>query len=277
MTKVDIDEIIKSFDILKPYLMDLFENEVTFEIVDREKCLRYVPNNKIPLQVDEGEPIPTDSVDNKCQREKKSVQKVVPKELYGQALKVISSPIIDKKGKVIGSISIGRSLDKQEKIRNLSQDLSESLINISNNINEMSKSIQSIAYSSQAISKNIKSAYDETKETDEIISFIKNIAFQTNLLGLNAAIEASRAGEAGKGFNIVAKEIRKLSQSSNESISKINDVLKNIQQTISDISEDIQNTNNVFQSYSDSIQEINTSVEELSSTSQTLNELASIF
>ena len=70
--------------------------------------------------------------------------------------------------------------------------------------------------------KEVLSKVDKnSKDTDGILSFI-----QTNMLGLNAAIEAARAGDAGRGFKVVATEIRKLSTSTSESVKKVDSVLK---------------------------------------------------
>jgi methyl-accepting chemotaxis protein len=92
--------------------------------------------------------------------------------------------------------------------------------------NQMDHIQQSVQYSSEVISSlEIKS-----QEISEIIILITSIANQTNLLALNASIEAARAGEHGKGFAIVAEEVRKLAEQSNEAAINIQALISAIQQ-----------------------------------------------
>ena len=124
------------------------------------------------------------------------------------------------------------------------------------------------------IKEKTDEAFESTKNTDEILGLIKGIASQTNLLGLNASIEAARAGEMGRGFSVVAEEIRKLSNSSNESISRIDSIIKNISMSVTDVNSNVEKANEVYAKQSRAIEEINTAISELKGIADMLESLA---
>ncbi|MBQ3422980.1 MAG: methyl-accepting chemotaxis protein [Romboutsia sp.] len=104
-----------------------------------------------------------------------------------------------------------------------------------NEMNELSESVSNIEDSFKVFYSKISNFGKDINKIDEITSLINSIAEQTNLLALNAAIEAARAGEAGKGFAVVADEIRHLAEQVKDSVENISNLIGVISKNTNDI------------------------------------------
>jgi methyl-accepting chemotaxis protein len=132
----------------------------------------------------------------------------------------------------------------------------------------------------QDVATDIQEIARESEGLLEINAVMENIASQTNLLSMNAAIEAAHAGEAGKGFAVVADEIRKLAESSGEQSKTISTVLKKIHDSIDKITKSTDNVLNKFEAIdggvrtvSDQTENIRNAMEEQSVGSQQILEV----
>ena len=277
ITDVKQHEIMDAFNKIVPYFKIFFEDDVLIGIYNTTNSLFYTSPESIKSTYKVGDKVPEGSAAYTCMKENRVINKLVGKEAFGVPIKAIAIPLKNDKGEVVGSLGIAKSLEKQTAISDLSQNLSLSLTQISSALGQISIGIQNAGKSSEDILKNIKSTNDKTKDTDSVLEFIRNVANKTNLLGLNAVIESSRAGDAGKGFSDDAKEIRKLSSSSSDSIKKIEGVIKEIQQSVSTITGNVDEVNEVFQDQAAALEEIMASIQELNETAKVLEQIAAKF
>ncbi|SMC33069.1 methyl-accepting chemotaxis protein [Sporomusa malonica] len=246
--------------------------DIGITLADREKYLMSLPFGDASITVEVGSPIRESSAIFKAMHERRQV--FIRGDRNGKPYIACATPISDDRGGIIGAISIAESTERYDTLTEIASGLSKGISDLASTTEELSAQSQEIAAVSHQVCNSMRESGQRMNETDRIMGMIRDIASQTNLLGLNAAIEAARVGETGRGFGVVAGEIRKLSASSAESIKEIVRIIGMIKADSSQAFQDISHIEVAIGQIADAINYLATSIQEFSIMAQRLNVMA---
>lgn len=140
-----------------------------------------------------------------------------------------------------------------DEITRVSEDASRTITEGMKVIDDLSIKSRATEDITGAIHQDIMSLSEQTRSIGDFANIINDIASQTNLLSLNASIEAARAGDAGRGFSVVAEEIRKLADQSLEAAKQIGEIVERIQRQTGDTVDSVNKANEIVASQNDSL------------------------
>ena len=269
-------EVLQYFSAIAPYVNLITSADMGLTIWEGDTCLVYISADKLNLGIQPGDKMIPGSIDDQCMKEKRRIIAEIAKEKSHNGIPYIANalPLFNEFNTPIGCIVTTETTDVQSFIRENARTLQSSSNHLATAIQDLSQQAERLASAGKILGEIAITTVEKVKDTDDIVTFINDVASQTNLLGLNAAIEAARVGEMGKGFGVVAGEVRKLAIHSADSAKQINDVLKTIKDFNEKIAIQTKDVENSVQEQVAVIQEIASASQELAAMAQELQDFS---
>jgi hypothetical protein len=245
-------------------------------VTDSEgEILLFLQPETFKMGVKVGDKVASTGANAECIQTQKEVAKILPQELYGLVVKVISVPVFDG-DQFVGVITTGTSFDRQQKLQQAAENIATTSGQITATVEEIAATATQLAGDLVSIRSGGGRVLDEIQKTDDILQFVSDVAENSNLLGLNAAIEAARAGDHGRGFAVVADEIRKMAVNSEQAVKDIKRILGNIQQENTAMVKTILQAAQVSENQAAATEEISASMQQFATLAASLEKIAEI-
>ena len=258
-------DILEKLVALLPTIREaMADTDVGLSVSDCEKVIYYNPGRTLDLKVPSGAPLREGMVLMDAIRQQKRIARRQEKDIWGIPFIATALPVI----------SFQTAVARQDALKDMANKLMDNINLLASTSEEVTAQTQEMAAVTRGLAEMSQESQKRTQDTGQVLALIRNVAGQTNLLGLNAAIEAARVGEAGRGFGVVAEEIRKLATSSSESIQKIDGILKAVATDSDRTYEEIQRISGNLAQVAQAVSGIAEAVQEALAVAQELDGLA---
>ncbi|MET3290813.1 UNVERIFIED_CONTAM: methyl-accepting chemotaxis protein [Brevibacillus sp. OAP136] len=201
-----------------------------------------------------------------------SQEKIVRVSKDGRKLTLEATymPVIEN-GSVEAVVKVATDITKRETMLQQSTvELMAMVEEMTANTNQVLEASNMIANHMTKLNSESEAVTDQVKRIQSVTTIVKEIASQSHMLGLNAAIESARAGEHGRGFEVVANEVRKMASTSNESADTISGQLTEIAKSVSLMMRSMEEITEQISNNSRAIEELKTAYHQVAMTTKRL-------
>ncbi|EGW37262.1 methyl-accepting chemotaxis protein [Desulfosporosinus sp. OT] len=268
--------VAAAFGNFAPILAEMFHEGSFLYMSDLTKIAYAQPSQKFDMpSISVGYELREADIAYRVIHSKQPIIEEIDASKYGDPLSIANYPLYDDENEnIVATLGIVTPKKTAVALREMSDNLESSLEGIAAAIEQLSASATEIHSNEGALNTDINEIINISEKINEVSAFIKEIADETKMLGLNAAIEAARAGDAGRGFGVVAEEIRNLSAQSKSTVPKIKELTDTIKRKVDEASRKSNLSLDASQGQAAAVEEVSASIEEITSMSSELSNIA---
>ena len=269
-------KIVQAFDTFAPILADMLPEGGFLCLSTKDKYAKRQGSKKFDIpSIQVNAPVREGSSQELVFKQKELVTEDVDESVYGFPVLSTTAPIFDDNtGAVLGGFTVALPRKLAKDLKAIANTLDQGLTGVSASIQQITAATNDVSSNQSNLHEEIGKIKEQLNNINNVMRFIKEIADETKMLGLNASIEAARVGDAGRGFGVVAEEIRKLSEESKKTVVQIKELTQQIEKSINTTADASQSTLAVTEETSAAVQEVNATIEEMTSLANKLTETA---
>ncbi|MGE5379890.1 MAG: methyl-accepting chemotaxis protein [Methylocystaceae bacterium] len=267
--------VTRAFPFFAPMLVDMFAEGAFMFVTNLQTVIFKQGSKKFDLPIQVGDGFQNITSITEAMRSKKTAYQEYDASTQGIPLVYITHPLFDDDtSEIIACFTMVLPRANEVKVREAAGSLNRGLTEVAAAIEEMAAATSNITNNEQRLNKNVKEVLRLSDQIEQVLAFIRQIADETKMLGLNAAIEAARAGEAGRGFGVVADEIRKLSDESKETVVRIRSLTNEIKVQVKETVQGSEQNLSASEEQAAAAQEITASLENMTQQAEELDRIA---
>lgn len=223
-----MNETLESYKIVLSNLKEYVGQDIVVGLTDGESFIGIWQGDRLKITAQVGDKIMPNDPMYETFRTGNTIKTVVPAEIHGVPFRSITAAVRNSSGKIVGTVGVGTSLELIHSVENIVSDIQVKLDDTNKKINLFNDTSKQVSDKSQNVLEVMSKISEISKQISSATKEINDISMQTQILAINASVEAAHAGAMGKGFAVVSQEMKKLSATSQKSSQKIFELISEL-------------------------------------------------